>query len=324
MKNLDEILIRAKKNAGSFFSKINYEKMNRTVLQKISDSRRPTLPSWSFHLRFRAASLLGLCVIMIAVILAYGISGKIRNSSSVSLGEPVSREMIELDNSEKSKWLYYFKFSKPDRVSNNLLAVIWEHGKSGNYELIYSSVFENSNKPCKSSVISFPDDQPPIFIISSLNDDEKYIHYRMLGFKGNKIFTLMEQNYVANGKLEVTEGVLKETRFVPTEDNKAAEIITYFIPYQLNETGDIIAPAEKLIINKGDHVVFVGYENTPIEVINNTLTWEKESSVMDMNENMVLYIADKAGEDYIYINPVSRGEPKKISVEIIDSTKPSD
>lgn len=321
MKNLDNYLNKAKKDSNSFFTKVPYEKLNRTVLRKISNNDVNTLPARHFGLKLRPISIFAVSLVVIAVISIFTFTNRFKDQSSVSIGEPVSQEMIEFDNSEKSQWLYYFKFRKPDHANNNLLAVIWEYGRSGNYEIVYSSVFENSNKPCKSSVISFPDDQPPIFVISSLNDDEEYIHYRMLGFKENKIFTLMEQNYVSNGKLEVIEGVLKETRFIPTADNEITEIITYFIPYQLNEDGDIVSSAEKLRINRGEHIALVGYENMPVALMNNTLIWEKESDIMDImdiNKNIVLYSADKAGKEYIYICPLNNGQPKKILVEIVD------
>ena len=145
------------------------------------------------------------------------------------LGEPVSQEMIKLNESDSGQLLDYFKINKPEQTGDNLLAVIWDSEHEGRYEMAYSSLFEDTNQPGPILMIYFPQNQPDMAVISSENKDLQYIHYRVVGYRKNQIVTLMEQNYINGGEIEVLDGALKESRLVPGYPGK---IVTHYIPYQ--------------------------------------------------------------------------------------------
>ena len=65
-------------------------------------------------------------------------------------------EMIKLDESDASRQLVdYFKINKPNQGGISILAVVWDTEHDGNYEMIYSSLFEDSDQPGPVQMISF-------------------------------------------------------------------------------------------------------------------------------------------------------------------------
>ena len=57
MKNLDNYLNKAKERFKFFLYKVPYEKLNRTVLRKISNNDVNTLPARHFGLKLRPISI---------------------------------------------------------------------------------------------------------------------------------------------------------------------------------------------------------------------------------------------------------------------------
>jgi len=325
---LETTLFQGKNEAHNFFSRFSYEKMTSNVLHRLArpeKSRRPV--GISHYPLVTGISALAACFVLIfAAVLIFKGGGSFQNQETSPLGAPVSQQIINLNDEDPSPWLNFFPISKPDQIGLHLLAVIWQAGKSGDYEMAYSSLFENSNKPCPVALIAFPGDQPPMVIISSQNVDQKYLHYRVLGYKGNKILSYLEQNYVTGGEIEVINGILKETRLIPNkyvekeEDGGLSQIITYYIPFQLNKFGDIVAPVEKLKINKGEYIALIGNENNPIEALHSRLLldWEPGRKLLAPGENIRFLYAQDSGQEDLYIKPIKGGIPRKISVEVID------
>jgi len=243
------------------------------------------------------------------------------------MGEPVSRQRINLsDSGFKDNWITFFKINKPDKVpQNNLLAVLWETGKNGDYQMAYSSMFENSSKPEPVRIIDFNDEQPSMMVISTKNPEKQFIHYRVIGYSNSRIIALMEQDYVTGGEISIVDGVIKETRLMPDaglEQNSGSnmhQVVTYYIPYQINKAGDIFTTVQSLKINKGDYIAVLGNKNTPVEILNSDLLidWKPENELINYNMNTKYFRTKNTGQEEIYIRPLNNsGQGKKISVLI--------
>jgi hypothetical protein len=323
---LEKSLFEAGNESAKFFSKFPYEKMNEAVFLKIASDRKTHAykKHFNFSLIAKISVLSTCCIILLTVLFSFKTGVNFRDNKKLSMGKPASQQLIKFDNSDLHHWLYFFNINKPDKIDDNLLAVIWNSGTSGSYEMAYSSLLENSNKPCPVAMISFPDDLPSMLIISSQNEEKKYIHYRIIGCKENKIMAYMEQNFVTGGKIEVMDGVLKETRLVPNsyveEDYDMRQMVTYYIPYQFNEFGDIILAVENLKINRGEYIAIIGDISTPIESLKSDLLldWDVGHKLLNIDRNIKLFHAKNLGREELYIKPINGGTPNKISLEVVD------
>ncbi|MFZ7102409.1 MAG: hypothetical protein ACOWWO_07100 [Peptococcaceae bacterium] len=319
--DIEKNLAQAKDEADKFFSGFPEEHMHKKVFHNLESphknfSGRSCFPQGLVE----KVSAFAICaVVLLAVIVVFSGGLSLEEGKMTALGQPISQQLLKLDHTDLNQWLHFFKISKPDKINDNLLAVIWEAGRNGDYEMVYSSLFENSSKPCSAALIVFPENQPSMAVISSRNEDNQYIHYRVIGYKDDQILTYLEQNYVTGGELEVVDGVLKEKRFIPeisVED--ISPVVTYYIPYQATEEGDIILAAENLSINKGEHIAIIGDEETPIEALNAELflNWETGRELLNANRNMPLLYAENPGQEDLLIKPLKGGRLKKISVEV--------
>ena len=237
--DMEKLLLRAKKDANKFFSSFPYANFNKDVHYNLEKGRkRIPIKSLNYKLCLKY-SVLGICFLLflIGAIYKYNKNSFVRDKM-VSMGEPVSQQMLKFEEENIYQWLHFFKINKPYQKDNNLLAVIWSPINNGDFEMVYSSMFENSSRPLPVHIIGFPENRSSIIIISSKNDEGKYIHYRIISYKDNRFLTYFEQNYVAGGKIEVVDGAIKETRLVPNnyveknDDQDMSKIVTYYIPYQ--------------------------------------------------------------------------------------------
>jgi len=325
--DLEKDLLKARNESNKFFSKFPCDTLNETIFLKIKNDRKSRLSKkpLNFRLAAKLSVLSACCIVLLAVIFSLKTGFSFDDNKQLSLGKPVSQQLIKFDNSDLYQWLYFFNINKPDKIDDNLLAVIWNSNTSGDYEMAYSSLLENSNKPCPITTITFPNDQASLVIISSQNDDKKYIHYRVLGYKENEFMSFIEQNYVTGGKIEVVDGVLKETRLAPNtyinEGDEMRQLITYYIPYQSNESGDIILPVKSLKVNKGEFIAIIGDKNTPVETLNSDLLLYRDTAykLLNIDESINLLHAENSGREDLYIRPLKGGTPDKISVEVVDN-----
>ena len=329
--NLKEII---KDESNRFFSDFNNHKLSNAVFYRIrnhnNENRKKPVKSdigFNYAVISRISVILASFVLLIAS--AFLLSGKAiyKNDKDEMMGEPVSQQRINFsDSGFEDSWITFFKINKPDNVpQNNLLAVLWESGKNGDYQMAYSSMFENSSKPEPVRIIDFNDEQPSMAVISTKNPEKQYIHYRVIGYSDSRIIAFMEQDYVTGGEISVIDGVIKETRLLPENgfyENSGGhlhQVVTYYIPYQINKSGDIFTTVQNLKINKGDYIAVLGNENTPVETLNSNLLidWEPENELNNYNMNTKYFRTENSGEEEIYIRPLNNsGQGKKISVLI--------
>ena len=173
--DMNTLLSRAKYEADRFFSKYNNESLRKSVFARIRQKKKSSLKLY--------AAIACICCFII------GFSALIINEynrqiemANASLGDPVSQEKIKLSESDTTHSLDYFKISKPDQTGDNLLAVIWDSEYNGNYEMVYSSMFENSDEPGPVLMIYFPSEIPDMAVISTIKNMQ-FIHYRVPGYK---------------------------------------------------------------------------------------------------------------------------------------------
>ncbi|MGI6084097.1 MAG: hypothetical protein ACOYIF_01470 [Acetivibrionales bacterium] len=328
MNEISNLEDKLKKESNRFFAGFDYKKLSRAVFLKIKDhdeksGKKFAIPKMGFNYRIaaRVSAILACFVLLITSVIF--LRGTIyKNEKNEMIGKPISQQKIDLNDTDyKEKWVTFFKINKPDKVrQGNLLAVLWETGRNGDYQMAYSSMFENSSIPEPVRTIAFNNEQPSIIILSTTNTDKQYIHYRVVGYSGSRIIAFMEQNYVTCGEIAVIDGVIKETRLVPglifnkKHQSDLHQMVTYYIPYQVNESGDIHTPVENLKINKGDFIAVLGNENTPVETLNSNLLidWEQGSELLNNNINTKFFKTENTGQEDIYIKPSNEGGKGKI------------
>lgn len=333
MNEINDIKEKIKKESERFFSGFNNEKMSKSVLSKINSNygekkkNKPSIYKITFNSSIAARISVILACFVIIITSVFFFKGKALYEKNDMMGKPVSQQKIDLnDTSYNDKWITFFKINKPNKVlQGNLLAVLWETGINGDYQMAYSSMFENSSKPEPVRIIAFNNEQPSIIIISTKSPDKQYIHYRVVGYSGSRIVAFMEQNYVTGGEIAVIDGAIKETRLVPgiiydkKQNNDMHEVVTYYIPYQINESGDIYTSVENLKISKGDYIAVLGNENTPVETLtpNLLVDWNPGSEFLNDNKNTKFFRTENTGQEEIYIKPLYEGgQGRKISVLI--------
>lgn len=321
INDMDKLLSRAKMEADKFFRDYSDEIIGKAVYSRIrtqDEHNQSTIYDISRKnkiLRRTVPAAIIACTLLVSLSVFF-FSGILNQKKIASLGEPVSQEMIKLNESDSSQLLDYFKINKPEQTGDSLLAVIWDSEHDGQYEMVYSSLFENSDQPGPILMIYFPHNQPDMAVISSENKDMQYIHYRVVGYSKNQITTLMEKNYIDGGEIEVQNGVLKETRLVPGFSDK---IVTHYIPYQLNESGDIISSLQNIKINTGEYVTFIGNTSDPVEVSYSNLFSEWECGLITTNnDNKILY-AESSGHEELSIKPVNGSNTETITIEVIEN-----
>lgn len=329
--NLKEII---KNESNRFFSDFNNHKMSNAVFYRIRNHNKDNRKKFAkSDIGFNYTIVSSISVILTCFVFlitsAFILSGKAlyENEKNEIMGEPVSQQRIIFsDSGLKDNWITFFKINKPDKVlQNNLLAVLWETGKNGDYQMAYSSMFENSSKPEPVRIIDFNDEQPSMAVISTKNPEKQYIHYRVIGYSDSRIIAFMEQDYVTGGEISVIDGVIKETRLMPDTgfyENSGShlhQVVTYYIPYQINKSGDIFTTVQNLRIRKGDFIAVLGNENTPVETLNSDLLidWEPENELINYNMNTKFFRTENSGQEEIYIRPLNNsGQGRKISVLI--------
>ena len=332
MNNMKEII---KNESNKFFSDFNHHKMSNAVFHKIGngneEKNRKKFIAFKMIFNYGIVSkmsvILACFVLLITSVFFFRGKSLYENEKNEMMGKPVSQQKINLnDTSYTDNWITFFRINKPDKVlQDNLLAVLWETVINGDYQMAYSSMFENSSNPEPVKIIDFYNEQPSIIIISTKNVEKQYIHYRVVGYSGNSIIAFMEQNYVIGGEISVIDGVIKETRLIQAADSDKNQssglhrVVTYYIPYQINKSGDIFTAVNNLKINKGDYIAVLGNENTPVETLSSDLLidWEPDNEALNYNTNTKYFRTENAGQEEIYIKPLTTGgQGKKISVLI--------
>lgn len=186
------------------------------------------------------------------------------------LDGPVAQYAINLREGAE-QWLSFFRLPRPDWKENQLLAVIWERNGSAPeyYRPLYSSVFGGSGNPEPTLTVKLPGSNRPLALIFSRDRDLAYLHYRVVGYDGQQVTSYWQQDFVPGGELEVHSGVVVERRRVPgvmsgglslPEPDSVAQV-NFLVPYQIDPTGELLLPVERLQMEVGQYLTFIGADD---------------------------------------------------------------
>ena len=92
-------------------------------------------------------------------------------------------QTVTLDERRPSQLVNFVPVSNPARTGQGLLAVLWGLNPEGQYQVIYSSMFNDSVFPHPVSTLDFPGTPYRMALISSEDSEQKYLHYRLVGYR---------------------------------------------------------------------------------------------------------------------------------------------
>lgn len=256
-RDLDKKLNTARSQSEKFFGRLSFDPSRRVVLHKIEENRGIGFGGIKKHVTGRVP-FIGAAAALVTLLFVF-VSAQIGHYRPEGRGAPILQQAVGMDEERDSHLVNYFRIDNPNS-SNNLLAILWQKGSRGNYEVIYSSIMENAYTPNPVAVISMPYDGSSFILVSSNSKDEDYIHYRVVKYGDNTATAYLEENYVLGGKVEIRGGMIIEERTVPPDfnlqvgDNKAPEPskeYRYFIPVALRSDGSFALAANRVRLKKG-------------------------------------------------------------------------
>jgi len=256
-KDLDKILETARNQSEEFFNNFNFEQSRKIVLKKIENSN---LNKRNFYNRLLENKIfikgvLATCIIIFVAFISY----QIGENNFTKIGTPVLQQVVKLDDNENNHLVNYFRVDNPNK-GNNLLAVVWQKDLKGNYQIIYSSILENTDIPNPVTIMNIPFSESKFALVSSSNKDKNFIHYRLIKYNNSNTQTYLEENFVPEGKIEINNGMLIEERATPNdyylqkgnqEILASNKIYRYFIPIELRKDGGVTLTTNKIRLKKG-------------------------------------------------------------------------
>jgi hypothetical protein len=326
-KKLDQMLDKARDQSKAFFDSFDFDHSQRMVYKKI-ENKQQTKPN-SIGMLFGgrlAAGIVALCILAVVMLYIPYQSG----NRPISAGDPVLQQAIGSD-SKDSFMVNYFRLNNPSR-NNNLLAVLWQKNRKGGYEMVYSSIMENTDIPNPVSVIKIPSADSSFAVVSSSNRDEGFIHYRLIKFGSNSTTAYIEEDYVPKGKIEIINGMIIEERTVPMDFNinnhseglsLADKAYRYYIPIELRSDGSLAPAASRIRLKKGAILTLLldsAIEHTELEYDSNILN--KKGDVLGFSDTLIPSIdfeVINGGYANLRIGPKSStGISNELLIEVVD------
>lgn len=331
-KQLDEKLKEAKTEAEHFFSEWKFKPYRKIVHLKVAN--KSTVPS----LLNRPIQwfLIGkICTALSCMFFLLWIPYKLdilqfnsQKNSSVTGLSPV-QQSVTLSDSKSTHLVDFFPLQRPSLKDPCLLAVMWEVNPDGNYRMVYSSLLEDSDKPYLVSTIDFPGADNRLVLISSNDSEQKYLHYRLIGYGNDTIKTFWAQDYVPHGQLRIKDGLLIEERSLnsavknPVGNIKASKtetVNTYIVPYEVGDSGELHLPTDHIQLKVDDQLLFIGNDNGKQITISS-----KEDVVKVVNEgNSALgqnsttrFHASHTGNDSLILATDINNQGKSLSIEVV-------
>jgi len=338
-KELDELLKRGKKESEDFFSHASLNTIRSAVHHKISGHNAQKASSAIKRLRVlsvNAAISAAFLIIIIAVLLGTGILQPWEKPYGNTASSPVAEQTISLngddslENGSKRYLVSFFPIFKPNHKEQSLMTIMWRLDSDGNSEIMYNSLFENTDEPYPVSTIEFSDADSKLILISSGNSKRRYMHYRLVEYSNDTISTLWSQDFVPDGKLGVKDGVVVEQRSseetypdpgAGDNPNRPITQISYIIPYKTGSMGEVLLPVERLDVRVGEQILLVGDD-----IVNNLqVSSEKgmikrigqESNTYGKEQVMVFQAASK-GNDVLSLAGKDDGGIRVLMVSIVD------
>lgn len=336
-RELEEILKEGKKESECFFSNWSFSPLREVVKMRIhssSSSNRSTKCATGFNW-FSAGKLAtgAVCVLILLVIFLLS-SSFFRLGPEESLKTtdmPIAQQMVSLDDSDTVYLVNFLPVNKPNRKDYNLLALVWRENPQGDTEMVYSSLLEDSDEPYPVSTIRFAGTGNKLVLISSGDSRKNYLHYRLIGCSNDSIKTFWAQDFVPNGKLGIKEGILVEQRVsneIPFDQkgkdntNTPRKLVTYIIPYKINNLGELILPADKIQMRVGEQILLIGDSNEKdfkVLSVNNIVKKVDQGYPTDEGGLSSAFYAKQKGEDILLLAPDGdNSKAKPFRVKVVD------
>lgn len=143
-------------------------------------------------------------------------------------------------------------------------------------------------------------DPPPAVGTAVSIDDFNQVEY--VGYEHPIINMLLAEDFIVQGKLLLKDGVLVEER--------SGGMVTRIIPYQMDPYGELVLPADRVLLQVGEELLLVGI-NLPQYVELNA----GDYYITKVNERGTGYISETRfsvrhpGEDWLQLIP--RSDPTK-------------
>ncbi|SHJ81459.1 hypothetical protein [Paramaledivibacter caminithermalis] len=300
-KELDKKLQIAKNQSKIFFDKFNFDTSKKIVHKRIDANRHVKRNPFGKYLTNRIWRKGAVIICAITLILI--VTNQIDNNRFMNKANLLLQQAVELDDDQDSYLVNYFRVDNPNN-NNNLLAILWQKNSKGNYEIIYSSMMENTDIPNPVDVINATEGK--YALVSSSNKQENFIHYRLVKYSNNSVKAYLEENYVPEGKIKVCNGMLIEERTIPKNyysnyNNRSMDkfnrVYRYFIPVELRSDGSFALTTSKVKLKKGGTLTLILDDKTvPLEFEYNNDVLNRTDNKLEPNETIQAYINFEAKE----------------------------
>lgn len=107
---------------------------------------------------------------------------------------PLEARLIDLDGRGEAEMVSTWKVKQPDGTEE-LLGLIWNRDRDGKWHVVFSyPVFPGEVQPME--IISYPGSQGNMVVLS-VKDASRRLHYKVLGFDGERVLTFLEETMTA-------------------------------------------------------------------------------------------------------------------------------
>jgi len=319
-RKLEEVLKAAKVEQENFFEGWDSESLRNKVRLRIQKDKSPKITP---HFNFKNLGIVMVCILIVLWLPYTGILKLNEKREPGRFGTPITQQAITLDDNKPKQLINFFSINNPDLNGQSLMAVLWGVNPDGNYKAIYSSLFEDSDLPHPVSILNFPGTQNRLAIISSGDSLEKFLHYRLIGYRDHAINIFIEENYVPHGKLSIKEGMLVEQRTAgDMSHSSGGMVVTYIIPYMVDTTGELILSTDHVQLNVGEQLLLIGCDSDKeINFYSKENLIKKIENKIPGNASSARFNAQVPGEDNLLLttNP-DKNKGKNLSIKVVEGT----
>jgi hypothetical protein len=279
-KRLEELLDTAKKEADQFFSGWEAQLTSLKISHKNGHKLKDKFPQPNW----KRLGLVFICLLL-CLFIPYQV-----NKSSNALPQS-----IVLDEREPAQLVDFVPIVNPAHSKHSQLAVLWHINPQGQYELVYSSLFNDSVFPKPVSTLAFPDSPYSMALLSSEDGTKKYLHYRLIGYSQEDVKTFLAEDYVLGGKLNIEDGKMVEER----DDG----LVTHIIPCQVDEDGELLLTADQVELQLGEELLLIGLNFLGTVKFLPGKDILEEVSKKNGSIQETRFTASNIGEDYLHLTP---------------------
>lgn len=281
---LEELLQKAKGESERFFGGWDVDPCRQEVMGRLKREK----PNKGFSLvRWGKVAIASACL-LVALLVPF----------TLTKTKQFTPQAITLDKREPAQLVNFVPLASPGQTNHSLLAVLWGVSPEGQYKVVYSSLFNDSAIPHPVYTLDIPGTPYRVALISSEDDQQKYLHYRLIGYTDQSIDTILAEDYVPGGKLDIDEGKMVEER----EDGS----VTHIVPYQIDEEGTLTLSADKVQLQLGEELLLIGLD------LSNQVNFSAQEDILQkINEEKeedipkARFSANSVGEECVRLIPNS-------------------